>query len=165
MRERVWLSPCPGIGYRAVIVRRFMWWAKVLYRDHRGCAVSWEPLWWWCSIIPRTNWPSRQRPSSPRPKALPSHTGTQRRGNHERQGGMGYWNRVRVVYPLVFKARMERQEEIGPGAYFFRDRDTGERFGLKDLDPNAGRHDEPAPSCSFFCEIAEQQYSQRTTPE
>ena len=51
------------------------------------------------------------------------------------------------------------QEEIGPGAYFFRDRKTGERFGLKDLQLGAGRHDEPAPSCSFFCEIAEQEYS------
>lgn len=75
------------------------------------------------------------------------------------KGGEGYWNRTRRVYPLVFKARMERQEEIGPGAYFFRDRATGERFGLKDLDPAAGRHNEPAPSCSFFCEIAEQEIS------
>ena len=30
---------------------------------------------------------------------------------------------------------------------------------LKDLDPKAGRHDEPMPACSFFCEIAEQEYS------
>jgi hypothetical protein len=73
------------------------------------------------------------------------------------KGGEGYWNRVRRVFPLVFKARMERQEEIGEGAYFFRNRDTGVRFGLKDLSPTAGRHDEPAPSCSFFCEIAEQE--------
>ena len=40
------------------------------------------------------------------------------------KGGMGYWNHVRKVHPLVFRARLERQESIGPGAYFFRDRDT-----------------------------------------
>lgn len=75
------------------------------------------------------------------------------------KGGEGYWNHVRKVHPIVFQKRMERQESIGPGAYFFRDRATGERFGLKDLDPKAGRHDEPLPACSFFCEMAEQEYS------
>lgn len=75
------------------------------------------------------------------------------------KGGEGYWNKVRVVRPDVFQARMERQEEIGPGAYFFRDRKTGERYGLKDLRPDAGRHDEPLPACSFFCELAEQEYA------
>lgn len=75
------------------------------------------------------------------------------------KGGEGYWNHVRKVHPLVFRARLERQESIGPGAYFFRDRDTEERFGLKDLDPKAGRHDEPMPACSFFCELGEQEYA------
>lgn len=75
------------------------------------------------------------------------------------KGGEGYWNRIRFVRPEVFRARMERQESIGPGAYFFRDRKSGVRYGLKDLDPTAGRHTEPAPSCGFFCEMAEQEYS------
>jgi len=75
------------------------------------------------------------------------------------KGGEGYWNHVRKAHPLVFRARAERQESIGPGAYFFRDRATGERFGLKDLDPSAGRHDEQVPACSFFCEMAEQEYA------
>jgi hypothetical protein len=75
------------------------------------------------------------------------------------KGGEGYWNRIRVVRPEVFQQRLERQESIGPGAYFFRNRLTEERFGLKDLDPKAGRHNEPAPQCSFFCEIAEQEYT------
>lgn len=73
------------------------------------------------------------------------------------KGGEGYWNRVRRIYPLVFQARMERQESIGSGAYFFLNRKTGERFGLKDLHLGAGRHNEPSPSCSFFCELAEQE--------
>jgi hypothetical protein len=75
------------------------------------------------------------------------------------KGGEGYFNHVRKVHPLVFRARLERQESIGPGAYFFRDRATGERYGLKHLDPKAGRHDEPLPACSFFCEMAEQEYA------
>jgi hypothetical protein len=75
------------------------------------------------------------------------------------KGGEGYWNRIRIVRPEVFQARMARQESIGPGAYFFRDRHSSERYGLKDLAPNAGRHNEPAPACSFFCEMAEQEYA------
>ena len=75
------------------------------------------------------------------------------------KGGEGYWNRLRFVRPESFKRTMEMQDSIGPGAYFFRNRDTNVRFGLKDLDPKAGRHDEPAPSCSFFCELAEAEYA------
>lgn len=78
---------------------------------------------------------------------------------HCPKGGEGYWNRIRIVRPESFRRTMEMQESIGEGAYFFRHRDTGVRFGLKDLDPGSGRHDEPAPSCSFFCEMAEQEYS------
>lgn len=75
------------------------------------------------------------------------------------KGGEGYWNRIRIIRPERFKQVLAIQEEIGPGAYFFRDRHTGERFGLKDLNPAAGRHNEPAPSCSFFCEMAEAEIS------
>lgn len=72
------------------------------------------------------------------------------------RGGEGYWNKTREVFPERFAQVVQIQEAIGPGAYFFRNRKTGERFGLKDLRPDAGRHDEPLPSCSFFCEMAEQ---------
>lgn len=75
------------------------------------------------------------------------------------KAGEGHWNRMRILRPAEFQQMLAAQEDIGPGAYFFRDRKTGERFGLKDLRPDAGRHDEPAPSCSFFCEMAEQEYS------
>jgi hypothetical protein len=74
------------------------------------------------------------------------------------KGGEGYWNQIRSIRPERFARVMEIQEMIGPGAYFLRDRKTGERFGLKDLRPDAGRHDEPAPSCSFFCEMAESEW-------
>lgn len=70
------------------------------------------------------------------------------------KGGQGYWNKVRSVYPMRFQAMADLQEEIGDGAYFFRDRATGRRYGLKDLDPASGRHNESAPECSIFCELA-----------
>lgn len=73
------------------------------------------------------------------------------------KGGEGYWNKVRTVFPQRFIQVSTIQEAIGPGAYFFRNRKTGERFGLKDLDPRAGRHDEPEFECSFFCAMAEQE--------
>lgn len=72
------------------------------------------------------------------------------------RGGEGYWNKVREVFPDRFAEVVQIQESIGPSAYLFRNRKTGERFGLKDLRPGSGRHDEPLPSCSFFCDIAEQ---------
>jgi hypothetical protein len=53
---------------------------------------------------------------------------------------------------LVFNQVVQIQESIGPGAYTFRNRKTGERFGLKDLNPEAGRHKVELPSCSFICE-------------
>src|SRR6185312_15817254 len=49
------------------------------------------------------------------------------------KGGEGYWNKVRDTFPDQFVQISQIQEEIGPGAYFFRDRKTGERYGLKDL--------------------------------
>ncbi len=76
------------------------------------------------------------------------------------KGGEGYWNHVRKVFPAVFDEVVQIQEAIGPGAYLFRDRKTQVRFGLKDLDPNAGRHNEVMPSCSFFCEQAEEEFDQ-----
>ena len=72
------------------------------------------------------------------------------------RGGEGYWNKIRAVFPDVFAQVVQIQESIGPGAYLFRNRTTQERFGLKDLQPGAGRHDEELPSCSFFCDMAEQ---------
>jgi hypothetical protein len=48
------------------------------------------------------------------------------------------------------------QEIIGPGSFFFRNKKTGERYGVKDIPEGAGRHDEPEIECSMFCLIAEQ---------
>lgn len=79
------------------------------------------------------------------------------------KGGEGYWNKIRVDFPERFEAVAEIQEEIGPGAYFFRDRTTGERYGLRQLPPDKGRYqDEPEISCSFFCEMAVRDMRGRT---
>lgn len=71
------------------------------------------------------------------------------------KGGEGYWNKVRRDFPEQFEELAQVQEAIGPGAYIFRNRATGKRYSLRALDPHAGRHDEPLPACSFFCEMAE----------
>lgn len=72
------------------------------------------------------------------------------------KGGEGYWDKIRRDFPNRFNEIVQIQEGIGPGAYLFRDRKTGVRFGLKDLPVGAGRYqDEPEISCSFFCQMAE----------
>lgn len=73
------------------------------------------------------------------------------------KGGEGYWNKIRRDFPERFAEVAAIQEEIGPGAYFFRHRDTSERYGLKDLNPKSGRHNEELPACSFYCAMAEQE--------
>ena len=71
------------------------------------------------------------------------------------KGGEGYWNKVRRDTPKDFIEVAEIQKSIGPGAYLFRDRETGERYSLYDLPTDAGRHDEEVPECSIFCALAE----------
>ena len=70
------------------------------------------------------------------------------------KGGEGYWNKIRDVFPEQFAAAVAIDESLG--STMFRNRQTGERYGLKDLKPGTGRHNEELPSCSFFCEMAEQ---------
>ena len=74
------------------------------------------------------------------------------------KGGMGYWNKIREVFPDVFERVVQIQESIGPGSYLHWDRETGIRFGLKDLPRDKGDHTEPLPSCSFFCAMAEEEF-------
>lgn len=73
------------------------------------------------------------------------------------KGGEGYWNKTRRDSPADFIEVAEIQKAIGPGAYLFRDRETGVRFSLYDLAPDAGRMDEEVPECSFFCAMAEEE--------
>lgn len=74
------------------------------------------------------------------------------------KGGEEYWRAVRVDFPEVFEARCQVQDELGPGSWFLRYRSgprKGERFPLRDLPDGPIRRNSPLPSCSFFCEMAE----------
>ncbi len=75
------------------------------------------------------------------------------------KGGEGYFRAIRQDFPEQFNELADLQESIGPNAYLFRNRATGERYSLRDIPPGEARRNEGLPSCSFFCEIAEKEYS------
>jgi len=75
------------------------------------------------------------------------------------KGGQAYWQNIREDFPERFVQIQSIQEEIGPGAYFLRFRSgprKGERMPLSDL-PERKTHEKEELdfSCSFFCEIVE----------
>lgn len=63
------------------------------------------------------------------------------------KGGKGYWNLIRVLFPVVFWRRAAQERKIGAscinGTY------------LDELDPTAGRYEaEPDIECSGFCQAS-----------
>jgi len=74
------------------------------------------------------------------------------------KGGQGYWRAIKEDFPAEFEELAIAQDEIGPGAHFLRNHKTGERISLRDIPSGPARRNEALPSCSFFCEIAEQEY-------
>lgn len=78
------------------------------------------------------------------------------------KGGEGYWRAIREDFPENFEAICLLQDEIGPGSWFLRFRSgprIGQRFPLRELPAGEARRNEGLPSCSFFCEVAEQEYA------
>ncbi|HEX7638170.1 MAG TPA: hypothetical protein VF457_07235 [Burkholderiaceae bacterium] len=76
------------------------------------------------------------------------------------KGGEGYFRAIREDYPEQFEELCRVQDELGQGSYLFRNRETGVRFSLRELSLDGPvRRNEALPNCSFFCELAEQQYS------
>ena len=78
------------------------------------------------------------------------------------KGGEGYWRAIREDFPEQFEANCLVQDEIGEGSWFLRYRSgplKGVRFPLRQLPAGEPRRNERLPSCSFFCEMAEQEYS------
>lgn len=78
------------------------------------------------------------------------------------KGGEGYWRAIRVDFPDQFEANCLLQDEIGEGSWFLRYRSgplKNQRFPLRDLPDGEARRNEALPSCSFFCEMAEQDYT------
>lgn len=78
------------------------------------------------------------------------------------KGGEGYWRAIREDFPAEFEAICLLQDEIGEGSWFLRYRSgpkKDQRFPLRDLPPGKAMRKEALPSCSFFCEMAEQEYA------
>jgi hypothetical protein len=77
------------------------------------------------------------------------------------KGGQGYWRAIREDFPEQFEANCLVQDEIGEGSWFLFHRSgpkQGQRFPLRELPPGPAHRNEALPSCSFFCEMAEQEY-------
>lgn len=63
------------------------------------------------------------------------------------KGGAGYWNKIRVDFPEVFKAMAEAEREINATCI------KGKKF-LDQLNPKAGRNTKPIISeCGAFCQV------------
>lgn len=71
------------------------------------------------------------------------------------KGGAGYWNKIRVDFPLVFQRMAKTERMIGA-----RICKVGkERVFLDELSPTAGDYPkEPEVQCGVACELAEQTY-------
>ncbi len=62
------------------------------------------------------------------------------------KGGRGYWNRIRIDFPAVFKQRAEMERNIGASC-------INGTF-LDELDPDIGRHGDPiVGDCGILCEV------------
>lgn len=63
------------------------------------------------------------------------------------KGGMGYWNKIRVDFPEVFKRRAEQERKIGHSCI--------KGVFLDELEPDRGNMDiEVFPDCSIMCQLA-----------
>jgi hypothetical protein len=80
------------------------------------------------------------------------------------KGGAGYWNKIRRDFPERFEEMCRIEEGIGPTSYLIRDRATGVRIPLRQLDPMSGRHDTTVPECGFACSRAETDLANITGP-
>ena len=73
------------------------------------------------------------------------------------KGGEKYWRKTRADSPQDFDDVAAIQEELGKGAYFFRNRKTGERWPLTQLSLDGPVEKAvAAPECSSFCAMAEE---------
>lgn len=71
------------------------------------------------------------------------------------KGGMGYWNKIRRIFPEVFDRMAKLERTIG--AAICRKRVPGGRIPvyLDELDPDAGKDKAVVPDCSAFCARAQ----------
>lgn len=68
------------------------------------------------------------------------------------KGGMGYWNKIRVDFPVVFRRRAEQERAIGHTVL----RDNGQPLYLDELEPGRGSYKaETIADCSLDCQTVE----------
>jgi hypothetical protein len=73
------------------------------------------------------------------------------------KGGIGYWNKIRIDFPFVFRQMEELERIIG--------RSCINGVFLDELEPNRGRaNEEVMPDCSIFCQMAEMDMEQEEKP-
>lgn len=69
--------------------------------------------------------------------------------------GAGYWNKVRVDFPVTFQQRAEQSRRLGCKLVKVDDK----RVYLDELPEGVGRYsEEPEIQCGIFCEMAKQEY-------
>lgn len=68
------------------------------------------------------------------------------------KGGAGYWNKIRVDFPLVFDRMAKQERKIGATIC----KEKGERVYLDQMSKNIGNYKaEPEIECGIFCELVE----------
>lgn len=79
------------------------------------------------------------------------------------KGGAGYFRAIREDFPAQFAQLAEVEASVcDEKSYLLRHRSgplEGQRFPLRDLPEGPAVRNEKLPACSFFCELAEQEYS------
>ncbi|MBK8772228.1 MAG: hypothetical protein IPM06_17645 [Rhizobiales bacterium] len=82
------------------------------------------------------------------------------------KGGQGYFRAIREDFPDQFERLAQAEDKVaalhGDNARILFHRSgplEGQRFPLRELPQGEPYRGEPLPSCSFFCEMAEQEYS------
>ena len=66
------------------------------------------------------------------------------------KGGMGYWNKIRIDFPIEFDKMKELEKDIGRSCL---KEPNGDRLFLENLHPDRGRKQKIIiPDCGFFCE-------------
>lgn len=79
------------------------------------------------------------------------------------KGGEGYFRAIREDFPEQFAELAAVEADVcDERSYLLRHRsgpNEGRRFALRDLPPGPAHRNEALPSCSFFCELAEQAYA------
>lgn len=70
------------------------------------------------------------------------------------KGGIGYWNKIRVDFPDVFKQRSELERLIGASCLGEMIDGKKHKLYLDELDPHRGRmEDEIIEDCNIMCQI------------